>query len=32
MDCYNRVEVVKNEGFNEHAQQQIPSPITNPIV
>ena len=32
MDCYNRVEVVKNEGFNEHVQQPIPSPITNPIV
>ena len=32
MECYNRVEVVKNEGFNEHAPQQMPMPITNPIV
>ena len=32
MDCYNRVEVVKNEGFNEHAPQQMPMSVTNPIV
>ncbi len=32
MDCYNRVEVVKNDGFSEHAPQQMPMPITNPIV
>ncbi|MBQ8180663.1 MAG: DNA-directed RNA polymerase subunit beta' [Ruminococcus sp.] len=32
MDCYNRVEVVKNEGFNEHTTPQVAAPITNPIV
>ncbi len=32
MECYNRVEVVKNEGFNEHAPQQMPMPIINRIV
>ncbi len=29
MDCYNNVEVVKNE---EHVTPQMPAPITNPIV
>ena len=32
MECYNRVEVVKNEGYTDHNSPQNVSPITNPII
>ncbi len=31
MECYNRVDVVKNEGYTDHNAPQNVSPITNPI-
>ena len=32
MECYNRVDVVKNEGYTDHNAPQNVSPITNPII
>ena len=32
MECYNRVDVVKNESYTDHNAPQNVSPITNPII